>query len=151
MTKISAGVVLMCGAMLLGCGKGIAELHEGAASNSAPAQAPKTLNPTVTAETGGLPANFPKDVPIYPGAKVVAGATSGADAGVTFETSDPPEKVMNLYKEELPRNGWKEIKPVSVAGLYTVGATKDGRTLGITITALGSSKTNITVGVSDDK
>ncbi|MFN7996206.1 MAG: hypothetical protein U0Q18_21525 [Bryobacteraceae bacterium] len=62
-----------------------------------------------------LPSDFPKDVPIYPGATVrQAGAT--AKEMVILETPDPKEKALSFYKLELPKNGWKMEKPFSGSG-----------------------------------
>jgi hypothetical protein len=63
--------------------------------------------------TGGsgtvVPADFPKDVPIYPGANVTASVsgsqTTGGGHMVTFETGDSPDKVTDFYKAKL--SGWK--------------------------------------------
>ena len=59
-----------------------------------------------------LPADFPKDVPIYPGATVKqAGAT--AKEMVILETRDAKGKALAFYKVELPKNGWKMEQPFS--------------------------------------
>lgn len=69
-----------------------------------------------------VPADFPKDVPIYPGAKVTGAVASagGAKSGhmLTMQTPDSPEKIANFYKEKL--SGWKPELDV---------ASSDGRTL----------------------
>jgi hypothetical protein len=49
-----------------------------------------------------LPEDFPKDIPVYPGAKLSA-SVSAAQTGtsghmVTFATADAPEKVAAFYK-----------------------------------------------------
>jgi len=88
----------------------------------------------VQAELGGgtsLPKNFPKDVPIYPGARIEAGGRMGKDVAVTLKTSDSPDQVQEFYQKALQRQGWK----VEVTGfaVRTVTARKAERecTVGI--------------------
>ncbi len=61
--------------------------------------------------TGKVPDNFPKDFPLYPGAKVtsaLSGAQSGKNNGfwLTLSTPDSVDKVTAFYKTELAKNGW---------------------------------------------
>lgn len=61
---------------------------------------------TVTMQTGStVPADFPADVPIYPGASVESSVNaSGPEGGgwvVGFKTADGPDKVSAFYKEKL--------------------------------------------------
>lgn len=58
-----------------------------------------------------VPDTFPKDFPIYSGAKVTS-SLSGAQAGksngfwLTLSTPDASDKVVSFYKTELAKNGW---------------------------------------------
>ena len=56
-----------------------------------------------------LPADFPKDVPIYPDAKVTGSVSGGQKAAsgqmVTFESPDSPDKIVDFYNSKL--SGWK--------------------------------------------
>jgi hypothetical protein len=69
-----------------------------------------------------VPADFPKDVPIYPGGKVTGAVASAGSVRsghmLTIQTSDAPEKVADFYKTAL--SGWKPELDV---------ASSDGRTL----------------------
>jgi len=73
-----------------------------------------------------LPDTFPKDFPVYPGAKVT-GVLSGTEKGkstgtwVTFTTSDSKDKVASFYKTGLSANGW--IEESTFAGGDTVTQT----------------------------
>ncbi len=96
------------------------------------------------------PAGYPKDVPVYPGSKAVVGSSDDGDAGITFTTVDEPTKVVRFYRDELPKNGWRDVEVVELAGTFSIGATKGKRDLGIAITRLGDKKTNITIGVTED-
>jgi hypothetical protein len=54
-----------------------------------------------------LPANFPSDVPIYPGSKIkLATKSEKGDYSVTLTTSDSQEKVSSYYKEQMAAKGW---------------------------------------------
>jgi len=63
-----------------------------------------------TAENGGKavkPANFPKDIPLYPKATYDAYTTSATDgSGYGATTADSKETVVNWFKTALPKNGW---------------------------------------------
>lgn len=69
-----------------------------------------------------VPDEFPKDFPLYPGAKVTS-AMSGTEAGnnkrfwLTMTTPDIQEKVDAFYKAQLAGNGW------TISTTYTAGGT----------------------------
>jgi len=79
--------------------------------------------------SGTLPDTFPKDFPIYPGAKVVS-ALSGANNGksngfwVTLSTSDSQDKVASFYKGAFKAQGWTESASYSAANVNTETVTK---------------------------
>jgi hypothetical protein len=77
--------------------------------------------PVTAGAVPGLPASFPKDVPIYPGARVAlaldaVGQTAGHVA--TLETADWPEDVAKFYREKLP--GWKTAMDMKTADAHTL-------------------------------
>lgn len=57
-----------------------------------------------------MPADFPADVPIYPGARLTAGAkfpTNGkVDWGMEWETLDSVDKVHTFYADKLSQGDW---------------------------------------------
>jgi hypothetical protein len=62
-------------------------------------------------EVAKLPANYPKDIPIYPGATVqyvipVITATAPSDYSVTLVVRAPFKDVVAFYDRELPAKGW---------------------------------------------
>lgn len=67
-----------------------------------------------------LPDNFPKDFPLYPGAKV-AGSLSGSEEGkqsgfwITLTTMDSTDQVSSWYKTNLKAKNW-EIKSTLETG-----------------------------------
>lgn len=62
-------------------------------------------------EGGELPENFPKDFPIYPGAKLAGSWTASSEetegVSLIWETSDSINKVTDYYKEKLTELGWE--------------------------------------------
>ena len=67
---------------------------------------------TVTIGEGKLPDEFPKDFPVYAGAKVVSSVSGFQQEEsngmlVTFTTADGLDKVVPFYKSGLSANGWE--------------------------------------------
>jgi hypothetical protein len=50
--------------------------------------------------------DFPKDLPLYPGAKVLGVGTSDMGVVAGLETKDAPQKVMEFYQYKLNAQGW---------------------------------------------
>lgn len=99
------GVVLACG----GDTQEAAPAAEAPAEAEGPAAASKLpqspdSTPVWTTE---LPADFPADVPLYPGAEVVRVRIS-ADQGtaVTLSVPDDVEKVASFYADSFAAEGW---------------------------------------------
>jgi hypothetical protein len=58
--------------------------------------------------TGELPADFPSDVPHYPGSKVTqAKGTQELGIAVTFTSTDGLDAVAKYYADGLAANGWQ--------------------------------------------
>ena len=57
-----------------------------------------------------MPKGFPADVPIYPGARLTAGATFSANGqttwGMEWETLDGLDKVKAFYSSKLSQGDW---------------------------------------------
>jgi len=95
------GISIALGSCLaLGCG---GEKSETPASAGKAASVP-TIADVWTKE---LPANFPEDVPRYPGAEVVK-ARPSSEAGFVagFSTPDDPAKVASYFADALAAQGW---------------------------------------------
>jgi hypothetical protein len=87
-TILSAGLLLVCG---LAAGRGLF-----ATGSSGPT---------------GVPADFPKDFPIYSEAKVrsygpMVPANPALGMVLVLQTSDEKEAVLEFYRRELPAKGW---------------------------------------------
>ena len=98
-----------------------------------------------------LPANWPADVPAYPGAESKFSATDEQGIAVVFITSDSAEKVNTYYKNELTKNKWvvKSTTTANNIGVFShTSYTKDSRVLQIAI-ASGGGQTNVTLAVEN--
>jgi hypothetical protein len=75
------------------------------ASPSANPTGPSKLDPEAP-----MPNGFPADVPIYPGARLTAGATFSANGqttwGMEWETLDGVDKVQAFYSSKLSQGDW---------------------------------------------
>ena len=85
-----------------------------------------------------MPADFPKDIPVYPNATLQAavthdGAPTEQGAYLAWSTKDEIPAVRHFYTEKLDAEGWHVISYPGVAtawmgeGGVTVVATKWGR------------------------
>jgi len=98
---------------------------------------------------GKIPADFPKDFPIYPGAKVegnISGAENKAGKGfwLILSTTDDAAKVTAFYESNFSKSGWTvgstmnigtsatwEVSKGDIAGSLIVGS--DDKTKGTSI------------------
>jgi hypothetical protein len=101
--------------------------------------------------TNSLPDGWPSDVTVYAGSTIqYSGSSNSANgkggAAVVFQTRDPAQKISDFYKADLAAKGWKIEGTYSSGSTLMVGATKEGRSLSITITSSDSGST-VTMGV----
>lgn len=108
--------------------------------------------------SGKIPDNFPKDFPIYPGAKVtsvLSGSQQGQSNGfwVTLTTSDGLDKVATYYKDSLKTNGWTETATYSAGETTTQTVTKGklSGTVSVTKASGNSGETDIVIVLGEDK
>jgi hypothetical protein len=93
---------------------------------------------------GKIPAGFPKDFPLYPGAKIegnISGAENQAGKGfwLIMSTSDASDKVVAFYETNLPKNGWTVGNTMNIGSSSTWEVTK------------GDMTGNIIVGTDEEK
>ncbi len=78
---------------------------------------------------GELPDEFPKDFPIYTGAKLTSSWTTDGESGkgvsVVWETTDSADKVQAFYKDKLPKSGWKIDNEFAQESMQTISFEKD--------------------------
>jgi hypothetical protein len=97
-----------------------------------------------------VPESFPKDVLVYPGAKVQGTIVTGAVTQLTLETADGPSKVAEQYQARMKQDGWKEEASVKMGELTMLTYSKDKRNVTIHVTA-DDDKTQIMVSHSAEQ
>jgi hypothetical protein len=86
-------------------------------------------------QTGKLPDDYPKDVPLPGDAKVVM-STSASDARsffVALESAAAADSLVAFYKKGLADNGWTIESTTPIAGMARFAASKDKRQLTVSI------------------
>lgn len=107
-----------------------------------------------------IPKGWPKDVPIYPGSKIINSATMNQDPSkggsgivLTMNTNDNRQTVRDYYKKELVSNGWTIDQDNEVSVIATLVASKNGRGFSLMLgpgEGIGEQNGNsITLTVSD--
>lgn len=104
--------------------------------------------------TASVPDNFPKDFPLYPGAKItssLSGSKSGDQNGIwlTLTTGDGLDKVSSYYKTELVKNGWGEEASYTAGDTTTLTVTKGTWSGSLAITN-ADGETQIVIIVGED-
>lgn len=106
--------------------------------------------------SGKIPDTFPKDFPVYPGAKVVSvlsGSEKGKNSGfwVAFSTADSVDKVSEFYKINLTKNGWETTANYASGDTSTLAVTKGKMSGSVSVTrATEAKETEIMVVLSED-
>lgn len=106
---------------------------------------------TLQHEKGQMPADYPKDIPVYPGAGVNGAGSSEQGLAISFadinqpvrektgeflllETTDPVEQILDFYRRELEKEGWKtQPEGVTDARLNGLAAIKGSRRIRLLI------------------
>jgi hypothetical protein len=100
-----------------------------------PAVEPQDIDPSRFPElregvTASVPSNFPKDLPIYPGAVPAQGREASADnaemSAVQLLTNDSPEEASRYYRAELESKGWTIEKDEDMGDKSAISVVKDG-------------------------
>lgn len=101
-----------------------------------------------------VPADFPKDVPVYPGAKVTMSMSDAESSSMSLqlETPDSVDRVAEFLKSELPAQGWTndtEIKTGGDSPMQMLGYKKDNRTVQFMIQGTGTA-TQLSVTIASE-
>lgn len=98
-------------------------------------------------QQGSLPSDFPNDIQIYGGAKVIAYISMDSEDvkgfNATISTEDSQEDVYAFYLTSLESDGWTIISQLTSGEYSSVGAEKGDRTLVVTITTDGDKTVSI--------
>lgn len=111
-------------------------------------QAGKLIDGTITTSTK-LPSVWPKDILIYPGArvqtaKVVNPASAQGEMSVILESPAKPQAVIVEYRKQLRVDGWTIRNTITPPDTTIFIAAKGTRTISVAITG-NSQKTVITI------
>lgn len=78
-----------------------------------------------------LPKDWPSSVPVFPNSSIdYVASVDGYNGGgvshtVTLSTKESIEDVVNFYKDELVKNGWKIAQTITTSDGSMISATKD--------------------------
>ena len=99
---------------------------------------------------GKMPDNYPKDMPVYDGSKVVMSTVvSEKNAkNLILESPDSAEKIADFYKKGLESNGWKVEGTVATPQMTMFSGTKENRQAMVQIME-GSGKRTINQVLND--
>jgi len=101
----------------------------------------KTDQGTVSTENK-IPETWPKDAPVYPGAKVlISGQNTDGDKGISLSLSDSDssDMIFKYYTDELKNQGWDVTTTSTTPYGNVLEATKDTRTFNVVIMSSDSS------------
>lgn len=95
--------------------------------------------------SGKIPDTFPKDFPIYSGAKVtsvMSGSEKGKNNGfwITLSTPDTLERVSEFYTSKLTANGWETVATYSAGDTNTQSVKKGLYSGSVAMTRASSAK-----------
>lgn len=111
-------LVMLFAAVLLGTAcSHIPGMGKQAAASAAASPSPTAANGSPLAKASGtldaevpMPPGFPADVPVYPKARLTAGAAFNSTGqvawGLEWETTDDPTKVKAFYSKQLNLGDW---------------------------------------------
>ncbi len=97
-----------------------------------------------------IPDNFPKDVPIYPGFKVQAATTMGAEGAFSLSgtVNATFEEVKSYYQKDAQLQGWQETISMNQPQTLMLAFQKDNRIFHVTAT---TAPGEMTVSITTDK
>jgi hypothetical protein len=111
----------------------------------------QTKDGVVTVGEQQLPADWPKDVPVYPGAKVQVSGTSNTNGAASmFTIPGGKADVVSFYKQKLVEEGWVIDVAADMGASSIVSASKDQRTIAVQIAESGE-QTTVTIGIDTKK
>ena len=78
---------------------------------------------------GKMPDDYPKDMPVYEGTKVVMSQSANEKNthSLVLESKDPADKIAEYYKKGLESSGWKIEGTMNMGQMNMLTAKKDNR------------------------
>ncbi len=98
-----------------------------------------------------IPEEFPKDVPIFPGATPMAFLSApGEGIIVTFKSSEEQQDIFDFYQSSLADGGWEILEDTMFTNQLTLEAIKDNRKVSVIVAGTkGDSRVSIIVTPED--
>ena len=92
---------------------------------------------------GKVPDDYPKDVPLYEGTKVIMSNSASEKHArhLMLESKDPADKIAEYYKKGLDSNGWKIDGTMNMGEMNMFTASKDNRQLVVQISNSADKRT----------
>jgi len=159
MSLFAAGLLLVCG--LAGCRRSTTVTAPDGTQVKV-TQKGKQSDVTIQGATGEkvqisgseegveMPKDFPSDVPIYPGAKVLMAMDLGKAHNLQLRCPDERAKVAAFFKEKMKENGWSSEGTIDTPQLVMVHGKKGDRSLSVSVTS-DDNGTMANVTVAEDK
>lgn len=95
---------------------------------------------------GKLPADFPADVVVYPGARIVTSMSYPGGANLALESADAPQAVVAHYASSMKDKGWAEKTAMDMEDMSMRTYAKDNRTANLIVQAAeGATSISLTV------
>ena len=107
-------------------------------------------NLLIDSRHGGVPKDFPKDVPVYPGATGIVPTNEKGMRTLAASTKDGVDKVSAYYEEALKKNGWTAGASSSSDGGTATGYRKEARDLSVYISPDSWKRTSIILYLVDE-
>ncbi len=101
-------------------------------------------------EDAEVPEAFPKDLPLYPDAKVMGSMLAGGGGMITLQSGDDPDEVVDFYREKLVDEGWTISAEMDLGEQRVLAVEKEGRNGAVQVSREGSDTTIlVTIGMGD--
>ena len=158
MNRLSILLLVLASCLWIGCGRKSTTVTDPEGGKATVTQTGDGTEVTITGAKGetvriagsesgvALPEGFPKDVPIYTGAKVTTSAKTNEMTTVVLTTADPVTKVADFYGEKLKANGWDVQAAMNTGEGGMVTATKGKSTCTVYV-ARSDKETTVSLGV----
>ncbi|HOW67699.1 MAG TPA: hypothetical protein P5186_20560 [Candidatus Paceibacterota bacterium] len=113
----------------------------------------KTKDGEMNFSSGGnlqVPAKFPSDVLVYPGAKLQTAIEIPEGFSLRLTTKDPVAKVVETYLKELPAQQWSKEMSMDMGSNSMLAFKKENRTVNVVVSS-EDNETSVSLTVVTEK
>ena len=98
-----------------------------------------------------IPADFPKDIPIYQGSKPMMVVSQGAKGVfMTLQAPDSMDNLKTFYKSRMVAEGWKIDSEITLQDMVSLNCKKENRTALVNLSPGGEGKGGTVVSLSSE-